>query len=258
MEDIIAWHKITGNIPDFLAVLESGFIKPSGASGLKISQIGLRRAAIYKQKYNIRKKNPLINPIDILAGDGNKVFLALYPLSTTYYFPERYLKRKIFGDHYQAIGFPLTTLINDGAEVGKEDLAPKYRSVFTEVIVNNLDGNISTPIFNNITNDFDAFYPIAKEFGLVGKIEQEMKRVQDKYRFKGEAALDYIDQVVAECWDAITDDPYEFSEEQLRKCGASSKFNSVEILYPGPLSLDLAEYVIVEGKVFTIEDLENL
>lgn len=262
MENIIAWHKVTGPIDDFNSIISDGEIKPRGS--MKMAPHTFTEYWDFKHKI---QKNPLVGSLDLLAGDANKVFLSLNPLSSARYLPERFIGEPIFGKNYRAFGFPADELIKHGATIGTKDLLSEYRNALTEIILEALEDRlqgINRQEHNDITRSIMGIDPeiaslFLDEYGLKKDFNEEIKNIKNKYRFKGKRAWNYILSLWRKCKDHVTENASGYyDEEEMLYCGSRSDFGRIEILYPGSLPLTFAEYVIFNGSIYPSDILEEL
>lgn len=262
--DIIVWHKITGPITDFISIIKDGEIQPR--QKFTLHKVAHSYYSDFKRKLKKKLKNPAISDLDVLAGDHNYVFLAMKPLHTTRYFPERFKNEDIFPEYYRGFGFSVYDLIQYGAEVGTKDLLNEYRKAMESIIFKDIlekEKDLSEFYIKSIVSDImtPVAYLYLQDHNLLEKFEKDVKKIQKKYRYKGKRAWDYVQEIWKECHNNMIDGfgyVNTYDKESAKYCSGSSKFGSAEILFPGALPISLAEYFIFDGYILPIEELEDL
>jgi len=207
---IIAWHILTDNsawdrVRTFEDILEEGRLT----------------AAKFRE-------NPLLEPLDIMAGDNRFIFLGLAPSNIGTIFPE--LGYESFPDKVWGFGFDAVILIDDDAIVRPKDLLDPYIRLYEYL----------EDTYQNENDTINSFV-------------EEVEELQSRFELFGWRAREYLNDIWNKCYQAV------FSKEgtsvletildrQIKYKGCSD-FYDCEILVDSQLSLADALFAVKDGKI---------
>ena len=222
-QPIIAWHFIT----------DSNWNEAED-SYRNIVEKGSLTAAAYRE-------NPLLQELDVLAGDDQFLFLSLYPHVTNAYFPERNLDS--FPPRIWGFGFSAIDLVYDfDAAIRREDYLHEY-NVIAEKVKQEM---------REMGWDTTDYFDINKQFQLSFEelFFEEAQLFQEQNQVTGSQAIDYLMMVTEDCYTFRTTPLGELSDSRYQAgTRICNQFQRTEVIVPEELPVSEALIFVDDGEL---------